>query len=285
MIYQARGEFSQAEKLYKRLQQLEDTEERLTAQLWLARLFLTQGRMENAKNEIALGLLLVQEKNLPSYAEELFLMSSYLNYRTGEIEVALEAAVNAHTAAMEISFSENERLAILLKGFCFLKMGDIQRAELAAAELKNIIVESACSKFMRLYHLLQGTIAYTKKDYSQSVDYLEMAASALPYQRSSINNHILYYDALAKTEEAQGNTEKAQSWYERITALTSGRMSWGDLYARSYARLGKIYQAKGMKIEAINHFEKYLDLWERADHNVIELAEVQTQLEYLKNQQ
>jgi len=65
-----------------------------------------------------------------------------------------------------------------------------------------------------------------------------------------------------------GDIEKAREEYERITSLTTGRLNYGDIYAKSFYMLGKIYEQKGWKGKAIEHYQKFLDLWKDADPGI-----------------
>jgi tetratricopeptide (TPR) repeat protein len=58
-----------------------------------------------------------------------------------------------------------------------------------------------------------------------------------------------------------GDVDNALKNYEKITLLTPGRLYWGDLYARSYYNLGKIYEQKTLKSKAAENYEKFISLW------------------------
>ena len=81
-----------------------------------------------------------------------------------------------------------------------------------------------------------------------------------------------------------GNLDKALEQYEKIIALTTGRMWWGDLYAKSFYMLGKIYEQQGSTTKAIEHYEKFLDLWKDADPGIAEVEDARKRLTALKNQ-
>jgi len=64
--------------------------------------------------------------------------------------------------------------------------------------------------------------------------------------------------------------EKARQEYERITTLTGGRIAHGYVSARSFYMLGKIHEQQGDTAKAIEHYEKFLDLWKDADPGIAE---------------
>jgi tetratricopeptide (TPR) repeat protein len=81
-----------------------------------------------------------------------------------------------------------------------------------------------------------------------------------------------------------GDLEKSQKEYERITSLTSGRLCRGDIYAKAFYMLGKIYQQQGNTAKAIEHYEKFLDLWKDADPGIAEVEDAEKRLAGLKSQ-
>jgi tetratricopeptide (TPR) repeat protein len=84
------------------------------------------------------------------------------------------------------------------------------------------------------------------------------------------------YLALAYYES--GDLDKAQEEYERITALTNGRIYYGDIYAKSFYMLGKIHEEQGDTAKAIEHYEKFLDLWKDADLGIAEVEDARRRL-------
>jgi hypothetical protein len=70
----------------------------------------------------------------------------------------------------------------------------------------------------------------------------------------------------------------AQEWYENILALTSGRLDFGDIYAKGHFMLGQIYEQRGMNAEAIRSYRTFLNLWREADIQTPELEEAKRSL-------
>lgn len=68
-------------------------------------------------------------------------------------------------------------------------------------------------------------------------------------------------DGLASAYLEMGDADNALKNYEKVTLLTYGRFAWGDLYARSFYNLGKIYEQKGLKGKAAQNYEKFISLW------------------------
>ncbi len=66
--------------------------------------------------------------------------------------------------------------------------------------------------------------------------------------------------------------------------LTTGRLWLGDLYAKSFYMLGKIYEKKEMTKETMENYEKFLELWKDADPGIIEVSAAKKRLEALQSQ-
>ena len=62
-------------------------------------------------------------------------------------------------------------------------------------------------------------------------------------------------------------------------------MWWGDLYAKSFYMLGKIHEQKNQRDQAIEHYEKFLELWKDADPGFAEVEDAKKRLTALKSQQ
>ena len=50
------------------------------------------------------------------------------------------------------------------------------------------------------------------------------------------------------------------------------------MYAKSFYMLGKICEAQNDKVTAIEHFEKFLDLWKNADLGIAEVDDARERL-------
>ncbi|MFB0565701.1 MAG: tetratricopeptide repeat protein [Candidatus Aminicenantaceae bacterium] len=90
----------------------------------------------------------------------------------------------------------------------------------------------------------------------------------------ALDNHesrAIFIDPLAKAYYLSGDLDRAQEEYERITRLTMGRLGYGDIYAKSFYFLGNIYEQKGEKAKAIEHYQKFLSLWKDADPVLLKL--------------
>jgi tetratricopeptide (TPR) repeat protein len=178
-----------------------------------------------------------------------------------------------------------QRLALHYKGLAYLGMRSRTRALRTAEELKTAIEGWAHQKEIRRYHHLMGMIEMDRKKYPAAIEHLEMSLALLPSFESSVwveghikNNHALYLDALALAYYRSGDLERAIALYEKITNLTTGRLYFGGIYAKSFYQLGRIYQQMKNNAKAEENYNKFLALWFNADTNISEVSDAQRRL-------
>ena len=61
-----------------------------------------------------------------------------------------------------------------------------------------------------------------------------------------------------------------------------GKLFFRDIYAKSFYMLGKIYEQQDDEVKAIEHYEKFLDLWKDADPGIPEVEDPRKRLAGLK---
>jgi len=55
------------------------------------------------------------------------------------------------------------------------------------------------------------------------------------------------------------------------------------IYPKNYYKLAKLYEKKGRKTKAIEHYEKFLDLWKDTDMGIAEVEDARKRLAGLKS--
>jgi tetratricopeptide (TPR) repeat protein len=148
-----------------------------------------------------------------------------------------------------------------------------------AGELAALVQKSMNPADIRSVDFLKGAIELQKGNWSQAIDLLNKAASRLPHEYSVTDDEqALYFEPLALAYYKSGDLDKARGEYERILALTTGRLRYGDIYARSFYMLGIIAEQKGEKAAARERFRKFLELWKDADPGLPEVADARKRL-------
>ena len=214
------------------------------------------------------------------------LASAYLKgKRLGD---ALDELVTALEMAVELEDFNAQRDVLFLKGLILREMGEREEAKKNVNRLKILIDEGMNKKHMRYYFHLMGLTALEEGRIPEAIALFERAVSLLPSEcpapgKLSDFRQALFIDALALAQYRNGELEKARGNYYKIVAMTQGRFYCNDVYARSYFMLGKIHEQQGNSTKAIEHYEKFLDLWKDADPGMAEVEDAKTRLAGLKS--
>ncbi|HDT14250.1 MAG TPA: serine/threonine-protein kinase [Candidatus Aminicenantes bacterium] len=274
-----KGDLAEAEAAYRALVGEKTPAARYSGYRGLGNLLILEGRDRELIKIVAPLAEQFKKSGLPDLERTCHesLARAYL------ISGRTEAARNECRKAFAIDTGNtdfgNKRSVIHLRGLIHLASNRIDEAEITAGELKAFIEKGLNKKAIRLYDHLMGAIELKRKNFSRAVEYLERAERSLPYGRYEKAAWIL--DTLALTYFSSGDLEKAREKYEHITALTTGRLSYGDIYARAFYRLGQIHEKLGDKAKARENYAKFLELWKDADPGFSEVEDARKRLEVL----
>ena len=208
---------------------------------------------------------------------------AHLYLKTGEFEEALKG----FDKALEDSV-KNERVSEQIrlmhqKGLAYLGMKSISEAQRTAEELKILIRNSQFEKTIRYHQHLMGRIELERENYPKAIKYFVKAIPLLPYTRDGrMDFRPLFINSLAQAYYKADDLEKAQEEYEKLISLTFPRLRDGDIYAKSFFMKGNIYEKMGRRAEAIENYEKFLELWKDADPGIAEVEDAKKRLEALK---
>jgi tetratricopeptide (TPR) repeat protein len=243
---------------------------------------LLEGKFEKAITELGQGIEKMNKLGAKEEEAEFHLYLAYGYLKSRLPEKALEECEKGWKIALEIEKDDLQRRALYLKGLSYLRKGSVDEAQRTAEELKQMIQSGINKKKIRFYMHLAGMIELERKNYPKAIEYLKDAVKALPY--GPLEEDASFVNSLALAYYEAGDVEKAREEYESITALTTGRLDYGDLYAKSFYMLGKIYEKQGNTAKATEHYEKFLDLWKDADPGIPEVKDAKKRLASLKGQ-
>jgi tetratricopeptide (TPR) repeat protein len=289
-IYHCRGDFVKSEREYQKLLETEEQGVHLAGLDKLGALYLLQGKFEESKGQLKHGIELPKKVGRIGWKSGFHWALGYIHLKLGGPKEALEEYKKAWDSAVEGGRLDWQRAVLLFRGLTYLEMKEIDEAQKAADELKEMIEKGINRKYIRYYHHLVGNIELKRENFPKAIEYFKEAMSLLPSQFAPPSqwrlgdDHALFIDSLALTYYKAGDLDKAREEYEKIISLTTGRLSFGDIYATSFYMLGKIYEQKSWKGKAIEHYEKFLDLWKDADPGIPEVEDAKKRLEALQSQ-
>jgi tetratricopeptide (TPR) repeat protein len=283
-----RGNFPAAEEEYNKLLALKEPIAHLEGRIGLGALALSQGTFEKAESHYKNGIKEAQtigEKEWETTLQ-LFLASLYLNM--GKAQRALEVSNEAWSAANEMESFILKKITLYNKTLAYIEMNKLNEAAKTVEELKELIAITANKKHMRYYYHLIGMMELKRNNFSKAIKHFNQALSLSPSQHVANwvvlhDMHALFLNSLALCYYQQGDLQKAQKEYNKITSLTLGRYMYGDIYAKSYYMLGKIFQQKDCKAKAIENYQTFLTLWKDADPAIPEIIDARKQLALLQS--
>jgi tetratricopeptide (TPR) repeat protein len=282
MIHFHAGDLVKAAEDYHNLQQQKGPQALYLGSRGMVNLSLLQGKFKGTKDILRPMIDMSKKVGLNWPISEIYLRFAYIDLKTGNLQEALKDCDNAVDYALKAEDPDRQRRALHLKGLTYVRMNATDEALKTADELKVLIRNSHNPNNMHFFHHLAGMIELKKKDLARAIKSFKQALSL--QTSDPRDNSADYIESLAKAYNSSENVDKAQAEYERIISSSSGWSYFGDVYALSFYELGKIYEQKGWKGKAIEHYEKFLDLWKDADPGILEVEDAKKRLDGLKSQ-
>ncbi len=279
-IYLYQGDLKRAEEEYHNMRKGRGAAAQAWSRMRMSNLYQHQGKFRDALKMDKQVLALVKSGRDRAIQSASHLEVAHSYFTSGDLKAALKAYEEAINIARETDYLAIERLSLHYKGLVLLEMNSLAEAQRIADELKNLIEEGLNEKIIRLYYHLAGRIALKKKNYAEAIEQFQKAISLVSFGPTHIRADFV--DSLASAYFESGDLENAAKEYERITQLTVGRRAYGDIYAKSFYMLGKIYEQQNSTSKAVDNYEKFLDLWKDADPGIAEIDDAKARLAGLK---
>jgi tetratricopeptide (TPR) repeat protein len=233
-------------------------------------LYLLQGRFNDVRS------LLSQNPVLHEPLAYFYLRTSQPEEALEELEGLLESAMNEQSISGQVR-------ALHAKGIAYTQMESYDTAQRIAQEIRALIPLWMQKKLLRYYDHLMGMIEYAQGNYSRSVSFLSRAEQSLYAPEDNFPRvQPFFLFTLAQSYYKAGNLQKSQEKFERILSLHLGRIDDGDFYVRSLYWLGKIFDRRSQKEKAVEHYERFLRLWQGADQGNPEVEDARSRLAELK---
>jgi tetratricopeptide (TPR) repeat protein len=282
-FYHIMWDFGKAEEEYVKWLEHVDPDTHLLARQRLHLLYQTLGKFEEAENQILLAVKGAKDQEndgiLLNYSYNL----AYFYLKAGRAENALDAAEACER--IDLSGPRDTAMKIRnleLKGWIYAEMDRIDEALKAAEEIKDLVDASLYGKLIRHYHFLMGMIQRQNKDYPKAIESIQLAATLQPHPWSFVSFELPYRYYLALAHFESGDLRTAADSFEELIAFIPCRNEFGDLYAVSNYRLGKIYEQLNDPTMALANYQKFLDLWKDADPALPSLADARERVAALQ---
>jgi serine/threonine protein kinase/Tfp pilus assembly protein PilF len=280
-IYRYQGNLVKAEEEWRKLLESKSENYHRIAVGRFAGLYVLQGRFKDAIEQIEKRIEIAENQGELSWAAWGHGYLSYIYWKSGDLERSLDELKKCHQIAVDEDLFGFQIGMLMARALVYQEMNDMDEAIQAAEELKEMIQQGMNPKRMRLYYFVMGMIELKKENFAKAIEYLNEALDVL--ENGPLDKDIRFIDALALAYYRSGEIDKALAEYERITTLIGGRMWMGDVYAKSFYNLGKIYEEQENTAKTKENYEKFLELWKDADPGIAEVEDAKNRLAGLKN--
>jgi len=176
-------------------------------------------------------------------------------------------------------------------GLLDLKQKQLNSAKSRLNEIKSVVPEinPVSKKSISFYsELLYAEILLAEGAVEKAITVSKRISSLkIPdivlMNMASYNVPILM-DVLARAYQEKGELDNAIVEYERLITVGAESEDRRLIHPNYYYRLAKLYEQSGMKRKAIEHYEKFLDIWKDADPGIPEVEDARKRLAGLKGQ-
>jgi tetratricopeptide (TPR) repeat protein len=271
-IFYLQGDLKEAEQEYEKLLLSKEPGAVWMAKKRLGSLYLLQGKIREARDQVS-PLIAISEKSGETYwlgiANKFY---AYSFFKSRDFKKALEVFNKMWRVASEDKDRNSQfiRKEVLLGiGLTCLELDVPGQAAAAADKLKRLPESSTGKKSnMASYYHLMGAVEFKKGKVSKAIGYYNKAAPLMTVTFipvSSNESRAPLFDYMARAYYKSGNLEKARACYDKIISMTYERKEEGDIYARCFYHLGKIYQQKGLTGKSIENYNTFIRLWQECD--------------------
>jgi len=227
-------------------------------------------------------------------------MKGWIYYDRGELESCRSTFKSWFDTIIEI---DPEFTSVYTADYSFylgiveLKEGRINSAQSRLSEMKSLLPEIAeiapRNKYTSLYYdLLSGEVLLAEGFIEKATAVFEkMSPIEMPglgellLDLKGLSYHMPFLNEVtARAFQKKGEVDKAITEYERLITFDPNSPERRLIHPKYHYSLAELYEHKGWEGKAIEHYEKFLDLWKDADPGIAEVEDAKKRLAVLKSQ-
>ncbi len=197
------------------------------------------------------------------------------SYFIGRLYVAIGQTERAFQMAQKMSESDEVGMqvhALNIQGTLFAATRDLEEARAAAVKLHEWADERGHFLHVHAYEI-EAEIALAEKDHIAALEALKAWKEMGVWDGGLME--LDYRTMLASAYHVAGQIEKAAEVHEELLRIFNG-------HALSHYELGKLYEEMNRPISAKQAYERFLEMWSKADEGLPQLEDARVRLAKLK---
>jgi len=174
-------------------------------------------------------------------------------------------------------------------GLVDVKQGKIKSAKSRLDKMNSLLPDVAPDYkdwIAFYYNFLQAEVSLAEGAVEKAITVCEKSSplgGSVGQGMLVLHNVPFLKDVLARAYLQNGEIDKAFAEYERLVVFDPQREERYLIHPKYYYRLAELYEQKGLKSKAIEHYERFLSLWKDADPDITEVIEAKKRLSELQS--
>jgi tetratricopeptide (TPR) repeat protein/tRNA A-37 threonylcarbamoyl transferase component Bud32 len=224
-----------------------------------ASLAATRGRLADAERHLAEFGRLSEQRGAPGAYIASVVRSAYLDVLFREDREAALRKLRDGLARQPLDSVPSADRPYAFLADLYADAGDLAAAKRMVREYEDVVDEGT-RRANPFRHTAAARIAAAEGRFEDAV------RSARAF-REELNNARNGWAELARVFEAAGQTDSAIAMYGRAATTPEFFTLGQDAFnlARSYKRLGELYEAEGNGVKAVEYYNEFVELWKDAD--------------------